>query len=448
MGTDLGALLQDFADQAEAMGLLFAASGGLIDAQDEATAAALGKASGPAPQLQSMAIAAALNAAPVTAMAALAPRYGTVDPEDVSGASFEQIHAGTAPLDPAPFASASATLTQASETLSSAADQLQSTLSGILGDAWQGATADASRASVAGFTASAHDLSTSLSAIATKADRLNNGFATTRSLMEFEAAGGMRGQGPGLEPDADLARRHVNTIYNPAVMDGNLADVDLPTAYRVVAGTALFEGGRLDLARAWNTDGHYGIAGPATAGATATGAQGGETVGASGAAAAGTGAGTVASGGATYASEQASAHDSATSATSGAGAAGPSATAGTAGATAASGSPTAGPAGAAHAAGPVNATTTPAAAPLLAGPATGAGATGATGGAAGAGRTGDRNERSRRALGAAAGGLGGASALGGAGTLAGYQGGTSGGPGSAGSGPGGSGGALRAPGGA
>ncbi|MGX1770369.1 hypothetical protein ACWIE7_19065, partial [Dietzia sp. NPDC055343] len=43
-GEDLRTLLNGFVTQVEAMSVLFAAAGGMIDAQDEAAAAALGKA--------------------------------------------------------------------------------------------------------------------------------------------------------------------------------------------------------------------------------------------------------------------------------------------------------------------------------------------------------------------------------------------------------------------
>ena len=62
----------------------------------------------------------------------------------------------------------------------------------------------------------------------------------------------------------EQARAVVNTEYSPAVMDANLADLDFPTAYRVVSTTALGGPNGVDLARVWNLDGVVRPAAPAS----------------------------------------------------------------------------------------------------------------------------------------------------------------------------------------
>src|SRR5699024_5345632 len=93
---DLRTLLSGFVDQAKAMSMLFAAAGGLIESQDEAVAAALGKAAQEPAGMQSLGLLAAVG--PVLSptglsVAAVADAVGSSGydrggPEDVSGARW------------------------------------------------------------------------------------------------------------------------------------------------------------------------------------------------------------------------------------------------------------------------------------------------------------------------------------------------------------------------
>src|SRR5699024_1678214 len=110
---DLRTLLSGFVDQAKAMSMLFAAAGGLIESQDEAVAAALGKAAQEPAGMQSLGLLAAVG--PVLSptglsVAAVADAVGSsgydrVGPEDVSGAPLERMASGARALDEAQFRS-------------------------------------------------------------------------------------------------------------------------------------------------------------------------------------------------------------------------------------------------------------------------------------------------------------------------------------------------------
>ena len=72
MSEDLGTLLGGYVDQAEAMAMLFAAAGGLIDAQDAQAAAAIGKAATPPPAMKSVVLGGSLEAELAEARAVVA----------------------------------------------------------------------------------------------------------------------------------------------------------------------------------------------------------------------------------------------------------------------------------------------------------------------------------------------------------------------------------------
>ena len=145
-GEDLRTLLDGFVTQAKAMSMLFATAGGLIEAQDEAVAAALGKAAAEPPGLQSAGLMAALTAVngPTGTAAALALAnggaaigpdvggYDRVGPEDVSATPLERIVTAAEALDPAQFSQVQQQVSDAASTLDSAATALRSELNDIL----------------------------------------------------------------------------------------------------------------------------------------------------------------------------------------------------------------------------------------------------------------------------------------------------------------------------
>ena len=448
------------------MSVLFAAAGGMIDAQDEAAAAALGKAAeepaglksiGLMSMLASMHGPAATVAVSASASAAEDPEnvggYDRVGPEDVSSTPLERIVTAAEALDPSQFEQVQKQVTTAAGTLDSAASTLQRELDDVLGGAWQGEFAQEGARAVHALTGSAFDLVGVLEEVATRADGAQVGFHTTRSNISSESLklelAQARTPGLGSGPGATLgpaspgapqaasaaraaaeeqARAVVNTEYSPAVMKANLDDLQFPTAFRVVSGAALGGATGIDPVTAWNTGGIPQTAsaaapGPAAPGPAALAAAGAGGPGASGVSGPGADA--------TGASAPIAATDAATeqallaSRTGGGDASGLGAAAPNAGA---------GPAGA----GPVNAATTAAGAPLApmnGAPGQQAGGTGTSGihglrGNAGA-RGGAAGSRDRdRGFGSAAGLVGGGGAaaagaaatrMGGAGTLAGLS---------------------------
>ena len=426
---DLRTLLNGFVVQAEAMSLLFAAAGGLIEAQDEALAGALSKAAEEPAGLQSLGLIHA-SESDVFALQDMCVMgaYGRVGPEDVSDSPLERIAQCAEGLQPSQFSDIDERATRVSEALNS----------------WQGEFASSAQDSVTGLVNSALALSGELEQVAAKARRAHDGFVTTRTNVAEQAAQAkiaqLAGQehGPaGLSAAAESrarmaaaeeqARAIVNTEYSPAVMDANLDDLDFTAAYRVVSTSALGGPSGIDMARVWNTEGIPRPAQPAAPSAAAIAALTGGASGAGNEAqvAAGTAGG--AAPGMTTTSTPTAAVDAATEqallaaragAADGGGAAAPSA-------------------GQAGAGGGVNATTTAAGAPFAPMPGAHGQQTGAGAGAGGAagirgirgGTVGDSNRNRDRGFGSTAGLVGGggaaaagagASRMGGAGTLAGF----------------------------
>ncbi|TCJ76552.1 UNVERIFIED_ORG: hypothetical protein EDC92_11493 [Dietzia maris] len=444
VGEDLYTLLNGFVDQARAMSALFAAAGGLIEAQDEALAGALSKAAEEPAGLQSLGLIHA-SESDVFALEDMCVMgaYGRVGPEDVSDSPLERIAQCAEGLQPSQFRDIDERATRVSEALNSAAEQLNSDLNNILGISWQGEFASSAQDSVTGLVNSAFALSAELEQVAAKARRAHDGFVTTRTNVAEQAAQAkiaqLSGQehGPaGLSAAAESrarmaaaeeqARAIVNTEYSPAVMDANLDDLDFTAAYRVVSTSALGGPSGIDMARVWNTEGIPRPAQPAAPNAAAIAAITGGPSGAGSEApvAAGTAGG---AGAGTTTSTPPSATDAAIEQALLAARAG-----------AADGGAAAAPsAGQAGAGGGVNATTTAAGAPFAPipgahGQQTSAGA--GAGGAAGirgirGGTVGDSNRNRDRGFGSTAGLVGGggaaaagagASRMGGAGTLAGF----------------------------
>ncbi|TCW25001.1 WXG100 family type VII secretion target [Dietzia cinnamea] len=437
------------------MSLLFAAAGGLIEAQDEALAGALSKAAEEPAGLQSLGlIHASESDGFILEDSCVMGGYGRVGPEDVSDSPLERIAQCAQALEPEQFSQIQQRAGAVSEALYTAATQLQSDLNNVLGHGWQGEFASSAQDSVRGLVSSAVALSGELEKVAEKAGRAHQGFVTTRTNVAEQAAQAQLAQlsgrefGPaGLSAAAasraqqaaaeEQARAIVNTEYSPAVMDANLDDLDFTAAYRVVSTSALGGPDGIDMARVWNTEGISRPAPPAApnpatlaALTTSTGEAGG--AGGGGTTTNSPGAGRDAATEQALLASRTGAADGGATATAGAGQAG-------------AGQSVAGQPGAGQgAAGSgVNAATTPAGAPMT--PMTGAngqrGAAGAgggirgiRGGANGDGRGRDRGFGSTSGLlgggGAAAAGAGaGASRMGGAGTLAGFGAGGAAGPG-------------------
>lgn len=310
-GEDLRTLLNGFVDQAKAMSMLFAAAGGLIDAQDEAVAAALGKAAAEPAVLQSLGLMGSIGSLStmLDAVDGQTPAYSRVGPEDVSATPLERMVSGAQALDPGQFEGVEAQVTNVATTLRQAAGALHGGLSDVLGSQWQGQFATEAQTSVQGLTTSADQLATTLDRVAEKAGLAAGGFGTTRSKIGSEASSitmleittpGFGGSfGPASPTDAaemaaareaaeEQARATMNTVYSPAVMDANLDDLDFPTAYRVVSTSALGGPNGVDLANIWNDDAVIRPATPGTpsesaiAAATGGASGGGATGGASG----------------------------------------------------------------------------------------------------------------------------------------------------------------------
>ena len=450
---DLRTLLNGFVDQARAMSMLFAAAGGLIEAQDEAVAAALGKAAEEPVGLQSLGLMGSLGSTTALLDAADGTTtlggYGRVGPEDVSTSPLERMAEAAQALEPQQFATIAARMTQAATVLDDAATTLRSGLGNLLGHAWQGEFADQATFSTHRLADSAAALAGQLTAVAEKADGAQRGFATTRQRIASEAAdvalaenrtpgfGRLAGPvAPSVKADVEAARHAaeeqaraiVNTEYSPAVMDANLDDLDFTAAYRVVSTSALGGPGGIDMARIWNTEGITRPAQPAAPDpatlAALTGATGAEPSGPTGGAADGAGATTSLPGPARDAATDQALLAARSGAADGGGPA-----------AAVAGQPGAGQAGTG---GGINAATTAAAAPMApvtgtAGPRAPGGIRGLRGGTENRGR--DRGFGSTAGLvgggGAAAAGAG-ASRMGGAGTLAGYAAGGPAGPGTGG----------------
>lgn len=448
-GKDLQGLLNGFVNQVRAMSALFAAAGGLIDAQDEALAAALGKATEAPPGMRSLGLMSELgslgtmvDAAGLGDDPAALPvlGYQRVGPEEVSGASLAQMAAAAQALDAFGFAKVDAEMGEVASRLREATGALNRGLSDVLSGQWQGEFAQGASTSLTSFVTSADGLADSLQEVAHRAGVLSYGYGVTSQKIaeQAEAVAGESGVSGGAiaggvsrelaaKAATEQARAVVNTEYSPAVMDANLADLDFPTAYRVVSTTALGGPNGVDLARAWNLDGvvRPAVAAPPGEAALSAAAGGGTGDGTDAGADGGaqTGVTTTSSPAATDAATEQALLGSRAGTSEAAGAQQAAGTGAGAGGTGAAAN------GAASPAAGLNAATTAAAAPLLANQqssqrATAAGPGGILGG--GAGPRGRERERggfgSAAGLlggGAAASGAGAASRMGGAGTLAG-----------------------------
>ena len=291
-GDDLRTLLDGFVSQAEAMSALFAVGGGLLEAQDEAVAAALSGAVAEPAGLQSLGLMSSVSV--VTEAKCYGAGYGRVGPEDVSGATLEWMASGAQALDPVQFEQVQTQVHKAAQVLRDAGEELYGSLSLVLGGAWQGVFATEALGSAQKLSSSASALASSLEVAAERAGTVARGYGITRSRVgehssEFSATvvdthGGMLRSDPS-EYDAarraaeEQARHVINTEYSPSVMDSNLDDLDFPTAYPVVSAIGVDESGGVDLARVWNTDGVLRPANPGEPGRAAVSAAFGDGAG-------------------------------------------------------------------------------------------------------------------------------------------------------------------------
>ncbi|ODQ96867.1 hypothetical protein BFG51_12135 [Dietzia alimentaria] len=184
------------------MAMLFAAAGGLIEAQDEALAGALSKAAEEPAGLQSLGLIHA-SESDVFALEGMCVMgaYGRVGPEDVSDSPLERIAQCAAGLQPSQFSDIDERATRVSEALNSAAEQLNSDLNNILGSSWQGEFASSAQDSVTGLVNSAFALSGELEQVAVKARRAHDGFVTTRTNVAEQAAQAKIAQLSGQDTD-------------------------------------------------------------------------------------------------------------------------------------------------------------------------------------------------------------------------------------------------------
>lgn len=293
-GRDLRELVASFATQVEAMAVVFAVAGGLIEEQDQVVADALKAASGPGPELRSLAAASAAVGLPsIAAAVAGSGELATVGGEDVSAAPLEQIARAAGALDPNGFARAAERATTVATTLRDASTDLDTGLGRVLGSSWQGEFADNALYATSRLTTSAHDLADSLDAVSRRADNATNGYSVTRDRVGEQATsalttvtGPTEGHPAIASPDArsaavEQARSIVHSVYSPAVVDANLAGLDFPQAYRVVGGIDGAGAGGVDPVSMWNLE---GVIRPAPAADPATlGGHAGTTSNASGA---------------------------------------------------------------------------------------------------------------------------------------------------------------------
>ena len=309
---DLRTLLDGFVTQVDAMSVLFSIAGGMIDSQDEAAAAALAKAAeepagltslGLMSMLASMHGPAAMAVVSASASATENPEnvggYDRVGPEDVSSTPLERLVTAAEALEPSQFEQVQNQVTAAADTLETAASTLQRELDDVLGGDWQGEFAQEGARAVHALTRSAFDLVSVLEEVASRADEAQVGFHTTRSnisseslkleLAQARTPGLASGPGAALGPVSpgateaasaaraaaeEQARAVVNTEYSPAVMRANLDDLQFPTAFQVVSGTALRDATSIDPVAAWNIGGVAQPAGAATPGPAALAAAG------------------------------------------------------------------------------------------------------------------------------------------------------------------------------
>ena len=156
------------------MGTLFQIAGGNLSAQDEEAAAALKNAAGAPPSINgpSMAIAGLSSISAFDAESSRTDKFSWVAGEDASGMSLDEMKSGAESLSPGDLRSTAEQFSNASQTLSSAADQLLASVNSELGSSWQGEFANTALANVAQFHGSATELAGQLTTVADRASSL------------------------------------------------------------------------------------------------------------------------------------------------------------------------------------------------------------------------------------------------------------------------------------
>lgn len=233
------ALVLDYKTQASAMSALFQIAGGLLSTQDEEAAAALKNAAGAPPSINgpSFAIAGLSSISAFDAESSRTDKFSWVAGEDASGMSLDEMKSGAQSLSPGDLRSTAEQFSNASQTLSSAADQLLASVNSELGSSWQGEFANTALANVAQFHGSATELAGQLTTVADRASSLAEGYEFTR-----ERVGGITSDS-GTERDSDAAaareaarqdaQRVIHSDYNPRLESANLSGLTFTPAHRV-----------------------------------------------------------------------------------------------------------------------------------------------------------------------------------------------------------------------
>ena len=237
--SSLPSLLEDFKSQSDAMAALFRIAGGLLSAQDEEAAAALKNAASAPPSINgpSFAIAGLSSISAFDTESSRTDKFSWVAGEDASGMSLDEMKSGAQSLSPGDLRSTAEQFSNASQTLSSAADQLLASVNSELGSSWQGEFANTALANVAQFHGSATELAGQLTTVADRASSLAEGYEFTR-----ERVGGIT-PGSGTERDSDAAasreaarqdaQRVIHSDYNPRLESANLSGLAFTPAHRV-----------------------------------------------------------------------------------------------------------------------------------------------------------------------------------------------------------------------
>ena len=258
-GIALPQLMEDFNNQALAMAALFQIAGGNLSAQDEEAASALKNAATAPPSINgpSMAIAGLSSISAFDAESSRTDKFSWVAGEDASGMSLDEMKSGAESLSPGDLRSTADQFSTASQTLSSAADQLLASVNNELGTSWQGEFANTAIANVAQFHGSATELAGQLTTVADRASSLAEGYEFTR-----ERVGGITpDNGADRDSDAAAAReaarqdaqRVIHSDYNPRLESANLSELHFTPAHRVgSAGGVGTEG--ISPVALWNRD--------------------------------------------------------------------------------------------------------------------------------------------------------------------------------------------------
>lgn len=221
------------------MRALFLIAGGLLSAQDEEAAAALKNAASAPPSINgpSMAIAGLSSISAFDSESSRTDKFSWVAGEDASGMSLDEMKSGAASLSPGDLRSTAEQFSNASQTLSTAADQFLAEVNRELGSSWQGEFATTAQANVAQFHGSANELAGQLTIVADRASSLAEGYEFTR-----ERVGGITPDS-GAERDSDAAasreaarqdaQRVIHSDYNPRLESANLSGLTFTPAHRV-----------------------------------------------------------------------------------------------------------------------------------------------------------------------------------------------------------------------